>query len=229
MSAELDDLLGPEPEETSPAKRSPGRPKGVTETKPRKTPEPSARRKSDAAAVQALHRPVSITFLSEAMSMDRKTVTKKLAELTPISHHRGNIPLYDFRQAMQFLVKPKVDIAAYVRKMGVADLPVALQKDVWDARLKEQKWREQAGELWATEDVLSVLGETFQRLKTTTQLWIDQVAENNALTTDARTELMSLVDGLQTDLHNSLVEMPKDRTTPSQEADHGEDEGVIDG
>lgn len=228
MSDDLDDLLGPDPEEETQT-RGPGRPKGSA-SKPKaekKAPGQAASTggRADATTIQALHRPVSITFLSEALGMDRKTVTRKLADLPHVAQHRGQTPLYDFRQAVQYLVKPKVNIAEYVRKMGVGDLPMALQKDVWDARLKEQKWRKDAGELWATEDVLEVLGEAFQRLKTTTQLWIDQIGESHALSAAARKELTGMVDGLQSDLHLTLVEMPKDRTTESQVSEISDDEG----
>jgi hypothetical protein len=76
-----------------------------------------------------------------------------------------------------------------------------------------------AGELWATDDVLEVLGEAFQRLKTTTQLWIDQIGDNHSLPVEARKELTALVDALQADLHKTLVEMPKEKATRSQMAD----------
>jgi hypothetical protein len=174
---------------------------------------------TDAAVVQALLRPVSISFLADVLMKDRKSVTKRLANLTPMGYHRGNIPLYDFRQAMGYLVTPKMDAAEAIRKMGADDLPIGLQKDVWDARLKQQKWMEQAGELWRTEAVLEVLGEAFQRLKTTTQLWIDQLSESHALPADVRKDLTAMVDGLQQDLHATLVEMPKERATTNQLAE----------
>jgi len=235
---DFDDLLGPEPElehdeppepemPAAPPRRRRGRPrKGEARPAPAKE-ERKAEGQTSGEVVQALHRPVSITFLSQAMDMDRKNVTKKLSALTPISYHRGNVPLYDFRQAMQYLVAPKVDVAAYVRKMGVGDLPAALQKDVWDARLKEQKWRQNAGELWPTDAVLDVLGEAFKRLKTTAQLWIDQIAESQALPAEVRQELTERVDALQADLHRALVEMPRERATESQLAEIDPDEGVV--
>ncbi len=171
---------------------------------------------SDSTVIMALNRPVSVTFLMQVWGMDRKTILKRLSELPPVGQHRGNQPLYDFRQAAQYLVTPRVNVAQHIKKMGVEDLPKALQKDVWDAKLKEQKWRLQAGELWPTEDVLEVLGEAFHRLKTTTQLWIDQLSEGHALPAEAREELTRMVDALQADLHHTLVEMPKERATPSQ-------------
>ena len=215
MSDDLDDLLGPTPfeqesEETA-QRRRPGRPK-----KKAAPTTATASGGTDAAVVQKLLRPVSISFLADVLQRDRKTVTKRLAGLTPMGQHRGNIPLYDFRQAIEHLVTPRVNAAEVIRKMGADDLPAGLQKDVWDARLKKQKWMENAGDLWKTEDVLEVLGETFQRLKTTTQLWIDQLAETHALPAEVRRDLTGMVDGLQQDLHRTLCEMPAEKATASQ-------------
>ena len=178
---------------------------------------------TNAAIVQALHRPVSISFLSDVTHKDRKVITRRLSNLTPMGFHRGSIPLYDFRQALELIVTPKVDPAELIRKMGTNDLPIGLQKDVWDARLKQQQWMIKAGELWPTEDVMEVLGEAFQRLKTTTQLWVDQLADSHDLPNEVRQDLLGLVDGLQKSLHETLVEMPAARETQSQA---GEIEGT---
>ncbi len=208
----IDYLLGGGPEDEPEKKPVTGKKPGQKRSAP----------KADGAVVQALLNPVSITFLAEVLQKDRKTVTKRLAGLAPMGHHRGNIPLYDFRQAVEYLVTPRFNAAEAIKKMGTDDLPVGLQKDVWDAKLKQQKWMENAGDLWRTEDVLEVLGEAFQRLKTTTQLWIDQLSETHALPTEVRKDLTAMVDGLQKDLHQTLVEMPAEKATTSQT-------GVIEG
>lgn len=212
-----DDLLDLSPEDDAPR---PKRPYGEkARIKPLGSPG-----QADGRVVQALLQPVSITFLAQVLKMERRTVIKRLAPLAPIGQHRGQTPLYDFRQAMQYLVTPKVDIAEAIKKMGTDDLPTSLQKDVWDAKLKAQKWMANAGELWRTEDVLEVLGEAFQRLKTTTQLWIDQIADEQMLPAEARKALTEKVDALQQDLHRSLVKMPQEKATRSQLADlDGED------
>lgn len=186
-----------------------------TPVHPKKIPN-SNTTQMDASVVQALLRPVSITFLSEVLGQDRKAITRKLANLPPVATYRNSIPLYNFRQAISLLVKPKIDAAEVIRKMGVNDLPVGLQKDVWDARLKQQKWMLEAGELWKTDEVLEVLGESFQKIKSTMQLWVDQLADTHALPDAARADLVKSVDGLQQALHQSLVEMPKEKSTESQ-------------
>jgi len=206
---DIDDLLGGEPETPKPQGKSPAK-KSAANTK-----APGARAPT-AAVVQTLLQPVSVSFLADVFQKDKKTIVKRLAGLAPMGTHRGNIPLYDFRQAAEYIVTPRVNMAEAIKKMGTDDMPAGLQKDVWDAKLKAQKWMAQAAELWPTEDVLDVLGDTFQRLKTTTQLWIDQLGESHALSAEARKDLMGRVDGLQKDLHQTLVEMPSQRATKAQ-------------
>lgn len=217
MSSDIDDLLGEEPTPRKFGGRLPG-----SKNKPKPdVPPKAADGKSliDASVTQALMRPVSISFLCDIWGMDRSTVIKRLAPLPPVSSHRGNTPLYNFRQAAQYLVSPKVDVAEFIRNMGLNDLPMSLQKDVWDAKLKQQKWAVNAGELWKTTDVVEVLGDTFQRIKTTTQLWVEQIAEDGEVPETVRETLMGLVDGLNRDIYESLVVMVKERKTPAQIAE----------
>lgn len=161
-------------------------------------------------------KPVSMTFLMQVFKMDRLTVKKKLAELPPIRMAKGGVPEYDFRQAAAYLVKPKVDIAEYIKTLRPTDLPAYLQDQWWAAQLKRQKWQKEAGELWPTDDVIAVFGDVFQHMKTTMQLWVDQIAENHAVTPAMRTELVQLVDGLQRDLHERLVAMPHETARRNQ-------------
>lgn len=226
MSRDIDDLLGDGPSE------GPGSRGGSEATVARKKARaarkaPAAEKKvPDMAVIQALHQPVSLGLLSDVMGMTRDTVRRRLVELPPMGQRTGNNPVYDFRQAMNYLVTPRVDVAKVISTMSAGDLPPSLQKDVWDARLKAQKWMLNAGELWPTEDVLEVLGEAFQRLKTTAQLWIDQIGDSHSLPAPARKELAGLVDTLQADLHKTLIEMPKDKATRSMVAELDEDDGA---
>lgn len=174
------------------------------------------RKSGNVEVVQALLQPVSISFLADVLGRDKGTVRKRLAGLPAMDYHRGNTPLYDFRQALEYLVTPRFNASEAIKRLGTDDLPTSLQKDVWDAKLKKQQWEEKAKDLWRTEDVMKVLGEAFLRLRTTTQLWSDQLGENHALPPEVRSDLTKMVDGLQSDLHKTLVEMPKKRTTKSQ-------------
>lgn len=221
---DLDDFLGPAvPKATEPVKPAPkkrGRPpKSAAKPAAEKAPAPGGAVTPDSVILQGLQRPVSVNFLAQAFRMDRTVASRKLAPLPPVDTTHGGHPLYNFLQAAQYLVKPQVDPVEVVKRLTAGDLPASLQKDVWDARLKQQKWALNAGDLWPTDAVLETLGDAFQRLKTTTQLWIDQISEARALPPEVRKELTGLVDGLNRDLHDALVRMPAERQTRSQLAD----------
>ena len=161
---------------------------------------------------------VGVDWLSGAFRMDRRKVRAKLATCKPIGERKtptGVRPVYDLREAASYLSPNRDNIADALRSMKSSDLPSQLQKDVWDARLKELKWRELAGELWRTEDVLAVFGEVFMSMKGQMQLWVDQLAETTTLDDDQRRRLTEMVDALQADIHLRLVEQPKQKATRS--------------
>ena len=164
---------------------------------------------------EGIHTGVSVSWLMAAFRMDRVTVKRKLAKLTPIKYGRGNSPIYDFVQAASCLVKPNIDIAEYLKTMRPQDLPALLQKEYWDAKLKRQKWEIAAGELWHTSDVVSVLGDTFQMMKNTLLLWTEHIDREVGLSEVQYAALTKKVDILQEDMYEKLVEMENLRQTPS--------------
>lgn len=167
------------------------------------------------------HRGVGIDWLSGAFGMDRRRVRAKLAGLNPIGEHKtptGMRPVWDLREAAAHLVPSSQAVQMAIRDMKASDLPPDLQKEVWDARLKEMQWREKAGELWPTDSVINILGEAFKRLKTTLQLVPDQIERDMELAPAIRTRITEIIDQLQVDLHSSLVEMPQQGVTPSYES-----------
>lgn len=164
---------------------------------------------------------VSITWLSQAFRMDRQTVKKRLARCEPIGNGHAGQPVYDFTQAASWLVKPKVNVAEYIKGLKPTDLPVVLQDQYWASQLKRQQFEVKAGNLWPTDDVLEVFGRTFLLIKDTVQLWVENLAEasKSGLTNEQRKLLTGMVDGLQSELHRNLLEMPKHHQTRSQLAE----------
>lgn len=171
-----------------------------------------------------IHGGVTITFLAQVFGMAKHTVRKRLADLPPMRRSR-NAPIYNFVQACSFLVEPKVDIKEYLKTIRPSELPPALHKDFWDAMNKHLKWSEAAGDLWHTEDVMGVFGEVFKLVKTTSQLWVDNLERIRELTPDQRDALVRAVDGLQDDVYRALVELPKQRQTVNVAA-QVDDEGL---
>lgn len=165
---------------------------------------------------------VGIDWLAGAFRMDRRKVRAKLAPLKPLGQHKtptGTRPVYDLREASAYLSPNIEQIHEAIRNMSASDLPPGLQTDVWDARLKEMKWREQAGELYRADDVREVFADTFKTIKQTMQLWADNLDRGTELPPGVRAKLIVMVDGLQDEIHKALVEMPKKKQTKPIAAD----------
>lgn len=169
------------------------------------------------------YRGVTVNWLRHAFRMDASTIKKKLSMLTPVSYQRGNTPLFDFVQAASYLVKPKIDLRQYIKNLRPEDLPVDLQKDYWDALTKRQKYMRQAGELWHTSDVIDVFGEAFKHIKTSTQLWVNQLDRQTGLTAEQLRILEKLADQLLDDMHTRLASLKDHRATSSSVEDLPDD------
>lgn len=161
---------------------------------------------------------VTTYWLAQVFGMTSETVRKRLADVAPVEVH-GKSNRYRVRDAAPYLVEPKIDIEAYMKNMKAGDLPALLQKEIWDARLKRQKWEAQAGDLWHTEDVIAVLSEVFATIKSTVQLWPDTVERTVGLADDQRELLVNMGDTLQDEIYRKLQEMAQNKSTKSSIAD----------
>ncbi len=164
---------------------------------------------------------VSIPWLMKSFRMGREKVMKLLADgkVKPIGTHNNGGSYYDLPEAAACLVKPKQDFAAFLKTLQAKDLPVHMQDNFWAAKLKEQKWKVQAGELWPTSAVMQVFGDTFKMLKTKIQLWPDTLVESAGLTDAQRDILIELNNDLLNELSRELIEGTKANETRSQLAD----------
>lgn len=157
---------------------------------------------------------VTVSWLAQVFGMDPKTVKQKLADCPPL-HRRKAGYVYHLATACRYLIPPAISADQYIKSMKPSDLPSAFQQSFWDAALKRQKWEENAGQLWRTEKVREVLGQTFQTIKFTVQLWADTLERQTGLTPDQRTLLTKLIDGLQEEIYKALVEQASARRTES--------------
>jgi len=166
---------------------------------------------------------VTVNWLAAVFGKTTEWVRNKLVDCPPMSQH-GKSFRYDIKVAAQYLVTPKMDIGTYLRDLKATDLPASLQKEIWDARLKRQKWEALAGDLWHTQDVMAVLSSTFAIIKSTVQLWPDTVERQEGLTDAQRDLLVRLGDTLQDEIYQGLVDAARERSTKPSLFDVDEDE-----
>lgn len=161
-----------------------------------------------------LRKGVSLVWLAGLTGMDRKTVKKRLADCPAVGKKSGH-EVYDPVLALSYLIKPRFDVADYIRKMNPTELPPMLRKEFWDAENKRLNYETRSGQLWRTDDVLEVLAEAFKRIKQTAQVWADDVEREAGLSPEQYSALIVRVDVLREELYSVLVAMPKDRNTVS--------------
>lgn len=172
--------------------------------------------------VSDIYHGVTVSWLGTVFNMDPATVKKRLKDCPPL-HRRKTGFVYDLKVAAPYLIKPAIDLDQYLKTMKVSELPIHLQEAYWSAMQKRQAWEEKAGHLWQTEKVLEVLGDVFQTIKFTMQLWPDNIERMVGLTPELRTMMTGMFDEMQKELYLKLKEMPAAKRTQSSltESDHG--------
>ncbi len=160
--------------------------------------------------------PVSANVIAQIFGVLPATVKERLADCPSVTDGTTAIRRYRIRDAAPYMVKTAFTADQFVAIMKRGELPDALRKDFWDAMLKQQKWEENAGELWRTETVREVMTDTFQTIKFTMQLWVDNLERTTILSEEQRAAIGVMVDGLQQEVYSSLVEnAAKSRTLPT--------------
>lgn len=162
---------------------------------------------------------VSATWLAHVFGHDKNTIKKKLAKC-PVYGMNGTTPLYLIKDAAQWLVAPKVDLMQYIHGLRPQDMPPQLNDAYWSAMGKRQKVLENAGDLWRTDDVLRVFGEAALKIKSTVQLWVDELDRQKGVTNEQRNVLVQLSDGLLQEVHRLFVTAPQEGRTLSTMSEH---------
>jgi hypothetical protein len=167
---------------------------------------------------RVFHMPVSQNFLARIFNMDPMTVNRRLRRVKPIGFAGGEKqkrPLYDFKAACEHLLKPKMDIDTYLATLNPADMPNGVNKTFWEAKRIKLRYEIEAGEAWATPDVLEVFGRMAMTIKSHTQLWTERLRELG-LSDEQSAKFGGMVDAFNTELHTILVEEPSKRQTRSR-------------
>lgn len=128
---------------------------------------------------------MTVPRLAQLFRLDRRTVTEKLRPLRPTGDRRG-APTYHVVDAAPYLVEPIIDIEKYLQNIGPGDLPAPLQAQYWNAQNGKLKYKEQAGDLWRTSQVLDVLTGVFRSLTQSLRLLADRVGAQTGITPQQR-------------------------------------------
>lgn len=157
---------------------------------------------------------VTVFWLAKAFGMEVTTVRKRLADCPHLMRKTSGF-LYSIPVAAQYLVRPRLDIKNYLAQLKPHELPQQLQGSYWDANLKRQKFEQIMGELWETEDVMSVFAEVFKTIKFSIQLWPDALERKSGLSDSDRAVLVKMGDALQDEIYQGIVKMAQDKNTPN--------------
>ena len=176
---------------------------------------------------------VSAGWLAEVFGMTVPTVRKRLREC-PVKDWVKQGARYDLATAAAFLVKPKFDVHAFLKTMKPTELPQNLQSEYWEMMRTRRKYELETGDLWHTDEVQEVLSQVFMTIKSTCQLWPDELERSSGLSDTQRETLIKYVDGLLSDIRSSLLdakigsEVKPVKTETELEADFLRDEGEDD-
>ena len=164
------------------------------------------------------HRPCRVTFLATVFGTEPRRLHKKLANCPVIGWEPfkgGRMPVYDFKTACSYIVDPKLDIATWIRTQQPHTLPVMINKAFWESENSKLRWMERARHYWHDDDVLDVLGRTAMSIKETAQLWIENLPGKAGMSTEQYEAMQVNVTALLDDIHQRLIELPKERRTAS--------------
>lgn len=143
----------------------------------------------------------SINQLGQLFNLDRRTVADRVKESKP-SGTRGGFPVYKISEVAEMLVHGYMtgDQVSEAQKRKTADK----EKDYWDAKLKEQKFLENDGDLWRTQKVLEVFASVFKLFRESMVVYLDNLEHESGLPVEAIEKTKTITDGLLVELREKL-------------------------
>lgn len=166
---------------------------------------------------------VTVNWLATVLGMHTNTVKARLKDCPPAHRVKGGF-IYDVKMAMRYLVKPVVDIDAYIKTMKIEELPPRLQTEYWGAKQRRLKFEEDAGHLWRTEAVMALVGTVVSTVRTKSRLWTEELELVAEITPEQRKVLNDRVDKLQAGLFEAMREMTLSKQTKSVLMEYLEEE-----
>lgn len=173
------------------------------------------RQNLDTESRAIIYQGASVNQLADLFRMKTPDVMRRLGDLKPVGYGRQDNPIYDVAMAAARLIRIPVTaemIDGYMRRVNARDLPPILNKIYWEGLMVRERYREQAGELWHTEDVARVASDAFQSLRMSILLIPDALRDETDLSEKQFTMVQEILDKA---LEESRVRLVTDLRKPS--------------
>lgn len=217
----ISDLVG---ELNTPVKRGPGRPRKLAAVPVEDDVEDDVKSgtlsSKDVSAF--LLYGVSVQQLCRIFRMTRQGVENKLRNARPIDLGAHGNPVYDLADAASYLIEPKIDIDEYLQTIKPERLPDHLRETFWNARLKRQRYEENAGDLWRTKKVMEVVGELFLDFSNKLNLIPDLVERQTGFSPEQYRLVRSIVDSIREEMVDDAERLKRGEEVGSQLTDSEE-------
>lgn len=191
--------------------------------RPLPPPKPHKGRSAAAAAPKTLadanphystfRRPVSANFLSKIVGKQVRQIERRL-EKCPVADWtvttQGNqTPLYNFLDAMAYLIPPRGNIEDWFAQQNAASLPPYVNKMWWDSAHQRNRVMLQSNDLWTTESVMAVFGEIAMLIRQEVKMWVEDLPEKELLNDQQYNALIDATNRLIDDVREKLIDMPQ--------------------
>lgn len=157
-------------------------------------------------------KPVGVTFLAAVCGKQPRQIEKRLVKC-PVKawtkYSGRDVPMYNFLEAMAYLIPPKGDIEEWFAQNNAASLPPYVNKMFWDSAHQRNRVMMASNDLWHTEDILILNGRVAMLIREATKLWIEDLPEKDLMTDAQYNALMKSVDRLMGEIQKVLVEQPR--------------------
>jgi hypothetical protein len=165
----------------------------------------TSRTNNDAAAHALIYDGASVNQIAAMFGMNNTEVARKLRTLAP-SGVRSGYPIYHVKEAAEYLLKPRVDVEEYIRKVGMKDLPTTLQKDLWAALNGQLKFEEAQGAVFRAERVMEAWAEWMKMIRMRHMLAVDAAERDGVMPPELFEWFRAYMDDSLRALKDAMVE-----------------------
>lgn len=181
----------------------------------------------DPVHVGSFRKPVGITFLAQVLGKQPYQIRARLSRCPAKewTKHRGvDTPLYDFLEAMSYLVQPRGNIEEWFASKNAASLPPYVNKMFWDSAHQRNRVMRASNDLWHTDEVMQVFGRVAMMIKEEVRMWVENLPGKEDLTNEQYNSIVDSSNELLVSIREKLVDMPSVSATDASMSRTIEDE-----